>query len=377
MQNMRIINIYQKLSTRGLKWIIWRCRKEMINPVFPFIKKPMDFFLEIKSKLRGNQKSKSDDYLYAIFDLEISPITFNIGEFLCAAEIEAIRKNKKGIVLVIVPEKIKSLEFVSEYEKAIDRDSIKWRIENIVIQVAGLHEACAGINILPNRSDVQEVLTSHETYPVLHDGTNLRYADLSDLYASKPYDFKGLRATAQGKKYIKQYLSSMGIEKKIVTLVVRSSEYDKARNSNKEELSKFVHYLLSRGYHPIVVPDTDTAFENETFLNSQYIFRDCCWNVGLRLALYELSFVSIFGPGGAGAIMLFDSACPCILINAIVEESIVSTSEAYKKAGIKEGDQWSFLPRHQFVSYKKETVHNLITEFEWFIKNCLSYQHSS
>ena len=344
----------------------------MNNPVFPIVKKPLDFFLQIKSKLRRNEKNKSNDYLYAVFDLEISPITFNIGEFLCAAELESIKRNKKGVVLVIVPKKIKSFEFITEYEKAIDSDSIKWRIENIVIQVAGLHEACAGINILPNRSDVQEVLTSHETYPALYDGTNLRYADLSDLYASKPYDFKGLRATDQGKKYIKKYLSSMEIEKKFVTLVVRSSEYDRARNSNKEELSKFVHYLLSKGYHPIVVPDTDAAFDNETLFDSKYIFRDCCWNVGLRLALYELSFVSIFGPGGAGAIMLYDSECPCILINAIVEESIVSTSMAYERAGIKEGDQWSFLPRHQFVSYKKETVHNLITEFEWFIENCIS-----
>jgi hypothetical protein len=192
------------------------------------------------------------------------------------------------------------------------------------------------------------------------------------LYASKPYDFKGLRATVQGKKYIKQYLSSMGIEKKIVTLVVRSSEYDKARNSDKEELSKFVQYLLNSGFHPIVVPDTDSAFDKETSFDPRYIFRDCCWNVGLRLALYELSFVSIFGPGGAGAIMLFDSACPCILINTIVEESIISTVDAYAKAGIKKGDQWSFLPRHQFVSYEKETFVNLVSEFEWFLQNCLS-----
>ena len=275
--------------------------------------------MEIKSKIRRTEKIRSDDYLYAIFDLEISPITFNIGELLCAAEVESIEKNKKGIVLVIVPEKFKNIDYVSEYEKAIDRESIKWRIENIVIQVAGLHQACAGINILPSRSSIAEIVNLYDTYPYLYDGINLRYADLSKLYASKAYDFKGLRATVQGKKYIEQYLSSMGIDKKIVTLVVRSSKYDVARNSNKEELSKFVQYLLNSGFHPIVVPDTDSAFDIETFFDPKYIFRDCCWNVGLRLALYEISFLSIFGPGGAGCIFLLDSACPCIFINAIVE----------------------------------------------------------
>lgn len=359
------------MSVRGLKWFIWRCRQEINNPTFPVVKKPIDFFLGIKSKVRRSKKSRSEDYLYAIFDLEISPITFNIGEFLCAAEIESIKRSKKGIVLVIVPEKQKKIDYVSEYEKAIDRDSIKWRIDNIVIQVAGLHEACAGINILPNRKSIKEIVNYYDTYPDKYDGINLRYADLGALYSSKPYEFKGLRATVQGKRYIKQYLNSLGIEKKIVTLVVRSSGYDKARNSDQKELSKFVQYLVDRGFHPVVVPDTDSALENQTSFDPKYIFRDCCWNVGLRLALYELSLVSIFGPGGAGAIMLFDSACPCILINAIVEESIVSGPDAHAKAGIKKGDQWSFLPKHQFVSYKKETVHNLIAEFEWYLENCL------
>ena len=365
---MRIIEIFNKIKKRGVRWFLWRCHQEIFNPSIPSIKRTVDFILRSKKRLQKGRGKEKDEYLYAIFDLEICPITFNIGEFLCSAEIEASKLNKKGIILLVVPAKNKNINHTSEYEKIISADSIQWRLDNIVLQVARLHLACKGINFLPDRLTVKKFVGGHDTFPDLYDGTNLRYADLNNLYSSKPYSFRGLRAKEQGKRYVKQYLDSIGVEDKIVTLIVRDYGYDKARNSNQEELSKFIEYLILKDFHPIVIPDTDSAFEIKLNIDHKYIFRDCCWNVGLRLALYELSLVNIFGPGGAGSVMLFDSACPCILINAIVEDSIVSTAEAYAKAGIYEGCQWSFLPQHQFISYKKETCENLVFEFESFLK---------
>lgn len=363
-----ILEILNKLKNRGIRWFLWRCKQEIFNPSFLGVKKILDYVLKIKKRLKKGTRNEKDEYLYAIFDLEISPITFNIGEFLCASEIEAIKVNKKGIVLIVVPAKNKNIDYISDYEKIISAESAKWRIDNIILQVARLHLACKGVNFLPNRSGIKKILDSYDTYPNLYDGTNLRYADLSDLYLSKPYTFSGLRASEQGKRYVRQYLDSIGVEKKIVTLIIRDYEYDKARNTNQEELSKFIDYLIDKDFHPIVIPDTDSAFVTKMSIDQKYIFRDCCWNVGLRLALYELSLVNIFGPGGAGCIMLFDSACSSIFINAIVEDSIVSTSEAYAKSGIYYGSQWSFLTKYQFISYRKETYENLVFEFENFLK---------
>jgi hypothetical protein len=63
--------------------------------------------------------------------------------------------------------------------------------------------------------------------------------------------------------------------------------------------------------------------------------------------------------------------CRCILIGPIVEDSIESNSAAYERAGIKENDQWSFLHKHQYISYKKETFENLVQEFEKFCKDTI------
>jgi hypothetical protein len=67
--------------------------------------------------------------------------------------------------------------------------------------------------------------------------------------------------------------------------------------------------------------------------------------------------------------MLMNPTCRCILIGPIVDDSSESNSAAYEKVGIKENDQWSFLQKHQYISYKKETFENLVYEFEKFCKN--------
>jgi len=59
----------------------------------------------MRKKLSDFQKDKNEDeLLYAIFDLKIAPITFNIIEFLMSSEYEASQSGKKGFVVVFVPE---------------------------------------------------------------------------------------------------------------------------------------------------------------------------------------------------------------------------------------------------------------------------------
>lgn len=365
---MILIDIYNKIKKRGIRWFIWRCRQEIYNPKFIIIKIIANKILLIKKKVKKENTKINNDFLCAIYDLEVAPITFNIGEFLCAAELKAIKLKKKGIIFICVPPKYENKFYKSEYDNAISEESKKWRLINIIIPVVNMHAACKSIVLLPDRNMVKMYLNKFEIYPELYDNFNIRYADLTELYIAKLNDFKGLKAPEQGKLYIRKYFDAMKIKNKVVTLVIRNYEYDKARNTNLIEISKFIKYLEKQGYQPIIIPDTDSAFDIQINIEDKYILRDCCWNVGLRMALYELSFINIFGPGGAGAIMLNNPECTCIMINSIVEESISSNSEAYAMAGISKGDQWSFLPKKQYISYKKETYENLVFEFEEHVK---------
>jgi len=367
---MKIIEIYQKLRAHGIKWFLWRCQQEIIIPTFPVVKKPIDFILRTKKKLGRLVKTEAGEYLYGIYDLEVSPITFNIAEFLCGLEIEAEKKNKSGFVVVFVPKKNKKIEFKSEYEKIIDEDSTNWRIDNILLQTTRLHPKCKGISILPDRSEVKHIIKKNDIYPDLYDGINLRSQDIVSFYqfASKPGVFKGLRATEQGKKYINQYIKERGIKKKIVTIVIRQYDYDSVRNSNLVEWAKFVEYLITHDYHPLIIPDTDNAFNKNLPFDNKYIFTDCCWNVQLRMALYEISHLNFSVDGGGGAIMSFNPLCSCIFMNMNPVGSVVGTAEASRKyMGLEADEQWKYLTEKQHLNFQSDTFPNIRKEFETFM----------
>lgn len=364
--NMNLVEIYKKLKVNGFKWLIWRCHQELINPTFPIFKKIIDYILTVKIKISSLSKKKTNQLLYGIYDLEVSPITFNIVEFLCSLEIHAKKRNKIGFVVIFVPKKIKKIDYVSEYEKIIDEHSSNWRVDNILIQMLSLHPKCKGISLLPNRNEVKDIINNHDIYPELYDGLNLRTTDTLELYklAKEPGVFDGLKATPQGLKYIKQYINEKNINKKIITIVIRQYGYDSARNSNLKEWALFVKYLITLNYHPIIVPDTDNAFNSDLPFDREYIFSDCCWNVQLRMALYEASHLNFSSPGGGGAIMLFNPRCRCIFMNMMPSGSIITTpEEVLRKSGYKMGQQWNFLTDDQVLCFLPDTFENIKTQF--------------
>jgi hypothetical protein len=287
---------------------------------------------------------------------------------LCSAELYSIKINKIGIIFICVPPKENKSNFTSNYDQIVNKDSKKWRIDNIIIPVVRSHPACKGMIFLPDRISLKEIIKNNDIFPELYDGFNLRYANFTDLYRSKYNDFNGIESSIQGKIYIKNYFKRREISNNVITLVIRDYGYDEARNTNYDELSKFVSYLISNNYNPVLVPDTDNAFKKIKNIDENLIFRDPCWNVGLRLALYELSLLNIFGPGGAGSVMLFGNKSACLGINSIVDNSLESNAKMYEKAGIQAGMQWSFLPKFQYISYKDESCENLILEFEEYFK---------
>lgn len=366
-----MIEYYKKIKKKGLRWIFWRIGDEILNPKILILKTIIDIALNTKKKLFNKKIINEKKYLYAIYDLEISPITYNIVEYLCIAEIESSKLEKNGFIIVFVPKKNNENDFETEYNKIINNDSSNWRVDNILIQTSRLSEKCKGILILPDRDSVKEVLRNNETYPYLYDGINLRYADVEHFYKSvdKPGRFIGLKASIQGKNYINKYIKENGINKKIITIIIRNYGYDISRNSKLNEWVEFFKYLKLKNFYPIVIPDTDDAFNQTLPFDEKHIFREACWNVGLRMALYEASYINLSVVGGAGAIALFNSSCSVIMMNMLPEGSTVTTIEAYQKIGYEIGEKWRFLSPKQKLSFLPDTFENIKFEFDDFIKN--------
>ena len=139
-----------KLKEKGFRWFIWRLKQEARNPTSPLVQKVLDKLLRMRkdlSKIWG--KSREEDILYVICDLDINPISFEVARFLVDAECEAKERGKNGFVLVFVPRSNDPLLTYEEYDSEVDADSKQWRFQNLVVPVTFLSKMCKGVYLLP------------------------------------------------------------------------------------------------------------------------------------------------------------------------------------------------------------------------------------
>jgi len=370
-----VFKIIEKIRRNGFQWFFWRLKSELRTPSKPIAANIVDGFLSIRKKLlKIHKSSHEDELLYSIFDLKIAPITFNIVDFLIVSEYEANKSGKKGFVIVFVPEGNPLSYGWEDYNSIFDTEDKLWKFTNIVLPITLLAPKCEGIYVLPRRADVSEFVKNKDVFPYLYDSVNLRYLGTKEqgsVYRTvdQPNLVEGLRANKRGLDYILEWQKANVIQKPIVTVTLRQSDFDTARNSNISEWLRFVRYLQESDYYPVIVPETDKAFVTQDLFPGICIFREGAWNMGLRLALYESSYLNFFVSNGPSALCYFNSKCSYVAMNMLAEGSFVDTEEAYIKEGVTIGNDFKFALPNQRLNWQPDTYENILMEFERFIED--------
>lgn len=363
-----MIRILKKIRQNGVNWLFSRLRREFRSPTRPATKLAIDSYLTSKRKLkRLFIKSGESRQLYAIYDLAICPITYNFAEFLIDAEYEARKASKDGFIVNFVPpQEIREPSLIwAEYDSVIDTTSKQWRFQNILVPLIFLSPHCKGFRLLGSRAEIEALVQSHDVYPHLYDGINLRTIDMVAFNRKicSPDSFEGLSAHPQGLRYIESWKQARCSAGKIVTITIRSHGFDTVRNSNIDAWAEFAKYLSSRGYDPVVIPDTDTAFDSDSRFESKMYFRECAWNLGLRMALYESAHLNLFVANGCASLAFFNPKCRYVCLSG-PPQGIVNTEEAYKLMNRGEGTDSPWAGPFQRTTVKSDTFANIVEEFE-------------
>ena len=363
----------KKIKDKGLRWFLWRLKSEIRNPTNLYFKIIVDNMLRLRmSVTRPLIRKECDDLLYAIFDMECAPITFNITEFLVDAEYESRNINKNGFVVVIVPLEKEPKYENEEYLSVVDSASKSWRFQNIVLPIISLSSSCKGIHILPRRKDVELYVRNFDIYPDIYNSTNIRYTDVRKFFRKldRPNMFEGLRATKQGLRYVDKWIKANNINKPIVTITIRNYDYDKPRNSNLDAWSRFSTYLDGSGYFPVIIPDIDGDDVDQKYFTDGYIYKEAAWNMMLRMALYERVYLNFFVSSGPVSLAIMNPNCSYIAMNLFAEGSVTDTKEAYKEAGIDIGTNYKFATKNQKLVYDTDSYDNIVSEFECYVNKC-------
>jgi hypothetical protein len=173
----------------------------------------------------------------------------------------------------------------------------------------------------------------------------------------------------QGREYINIWKKYKKFSHPVVTITLRQYGYDQTRNSNVDEWIKFAKWVSGKGFCPVFVPDTDSSLCCSENLRDWVVLTEASWNLGLRLALYEESYVNFFYSNGVSAIAKLDWLVPYISIDPIIESSINSTYKAYEDWNLpSDKSRFGFAKSNQYLFWGIDSFENIKKEFLKFVE---------
>jgi hypothetical protein len=366
----RLISIFSKIYNKGPLWAFLRIRQEYRQPSFRFVADAIVAFKKINRRLKAilfKEKDGTADYVTAVYDLTASPITYDFAYFLAAAELFALKNKKSTFIVLFVPRRD---DFIidKKYRLVIDEENMKWRFENIILPLMSIYPACIGHSILSQRSEVSEAIKGKFLYPEFYSEGFFAADFYREVFASKNKIF-GFSASTQGKRHIESWKKFNKIPDQIITITLRRYNYDAIRNSNVDEWVKFAQFIREKGFTPVFIPDTETCFEHDPRLDDFIVFEAPCWNLGIRIALYEGAVLNFSTPNGPLAIAQLNRNAASISMKTLVQGSMHASVESITNTGISVGQKtYGFFEDHfQVLSWKDDTFENICEEFNRFL----------
>lgn len=328
------------------------------------------FYLLLKRIFYHSQK-KSEKKCLFVYDLRVNDLTYNFAYALICAQSEMVDDGFLGCdVMFLIDPEHGFAEYGKEYESIYDVASKSDRLFSLVIPTARLSPFVDNVFVLRVDDFLVSGLADRFVcfprsnglfeYGLSCENTSIYRKSRSEV--SSPW----LRASANSYDKLKQLLECKGLAgKPLVTITIRASSFDVSRNSSIPDWVLFVEWLDANGYRPLVIPDSDNLSSGEAF-NSRHLMTEVCFDVGLRMALYETAFVNFFVANGCAALGNLGDQVKYISMNQLPLGSVVTTVEAYESIGMEVGENYRFANSNQWMIYDADKFDLILENFKAF-----------
>lgn len=274
--------------------------------------------------------------LTAIYDLAVSPPTYDFISFLSEAEYARREGSYTDMDIVFQPGPIGGFRHDGLPPSLVERESM---LQRICIPACRLLPSVRNVTVLKARMKLEgDIFPKNwqEDAPVSQYGTKYIHRSNRPFRASK-------KMTA---------LVSKTFKKPYVTITVRESDYWPERNSNQLEWEKATDAIRESGFEVFWIGDT----EKSTSIWS--------WDIDARLALYENAVVNLAVSNGP-VILLYCSDAPYITFKIVTDGVHSSSADFLRGHGYEIGDQ--FGPNGVTV-WEDDKADIILREFNAFIQ---------
>ncbi|HLW46991.1 MAG TPA: hypothetical protein VKW09_04410 [bacterium] len=311
----------------------------------------------------------ADDTLYAFYDLAVAHITYDAAWFAAAADLARRRLGLARVHFVVVPGIVNGLrEERTAYEAVVDADLRVWRLHNVVVPIFTFVPSCGGYTVLPARAAAEPLRAraGRRVYPASYEPALPVGHHPSELLgpARAGAAVGVLRSSEPGRRFVERWAETRLRGRRMVTITLRDYGYMTERNSDLGAWAAFARRLDPAVYLPVFVLDTERTLDpSPAFFEGFEVFREASWNVGLRMALYESSFVNL-GVNNGPLFMAMLSERTRMLIFKMVTPSVPQTTEDFmRQLGFPIGGQLPFATPHQRLVWEDDTLEVIEREF--------------
>lgn len=309
-------------------------------------------FLKVK-KTKNQSKKKC----LLIWDIRTNSITFDVVHLLFESN---LRFSKIGInsfdVLIYFPKdfvpQLPSIENYSEYINTFDLFN---RYKNLVIPIFESSNSVRKIFYSDNPKDTKDITSKYKNV--------LPKVFVPNLYSPIPQDMKFLyknllkmqnkrvlipsfsKISLKGKKFSKK---NKYLENRYLTFTVRDYGFNKYRNTNNNDIEKFIEFASLIKAKPIIVPDKISLIKKYEYLKDKcFIYKEAREDIYKRISLYKNSIVNIFSVSGPGQLSLLCGSSKSIFFNYGIG-GIDGGLEYYKRDGLYKYHQ-PYLPMGGYI----------------------------
>jgi hypothetical protein len=301
--------------------------------------------------------------LFAFYDLDRSPVSFDFVHFLICAQKEA---NGDPIHVVIVPGTNKG--FRQNDHKPISVAEKIWRVDHILVPLAKL--AGASLTLAPTREFAANLLASQaqRIFPAGYR-TNFPRAYYTMGLARRAVEEGAkpqFKASERAHEHVDVAIREGG--RPVVSITMRNT-HTPTRNSNRDAWLTFADALDARGYLPVIVPDTEDVSRG----CSIWDYPSAAIDLDLRLALYERATMNMASSGGPFVLSLYTYKPTIYFLNVDPEPFIDENGKKHwaptekffaENVGMQRGDQWPGSGPMTRIVWAKDTYENIVRAFD-------------
>lgn len=362
-----------KIRSQGTRWIGMRLASEATQPttgpgqlVHALARRAVALVAAIPRRLHTLAAPRPETVertLFAFYDLQVAPITFDFLWFLAGAELERRRLGLDAVHVVIVPGRVGGLRREREdYEDVVDAAARAERIGNILLPACSLLPTCTGATYASSRSQagyIRSAMAAH-VYPERYEPSLPVFAGSHECLKGARQDIPhipSLRATTQNLRNLDRWVSAYAGGRRIVSITLRNYGYMPARNSNIPAWTAFARSLDPAHFMPVFVPDMEQTLNGQTReLQGFTVLSDAAWNLGLRMALYERAYISMGVNTGPMGLCWLNTRTRYATLK-MAPAGVPQTSDAFfRKLGFEPGLSLPFASPVQELVWEDDTA---------------------